>query len=490
VSKSNISQHLAGLAPDDQATLSLIERLGQHHLVENWPEPGQETSDKQRLLSQFRALDARYPGGIERYLQNAERLLEESRCGNTPYTGYVPHVPEGTRVAFASAAFFELEELGLVEANRCGFVLVAGGLGERLGFPGIKVALPAESATERSFLAVYASHILALQQRSNECLGEVRQLPLAIMTSGDTYAGTIGLLKANGNFGLATEQVTILRQETVAGIADPTPRLAISPSDPYQIVTKPHGHGDVHVLLHQTGLARRWLEQGLRWLLFFQDTNALSFHAALPALAVSARDGLELNSVVVPRFPGEAAGGLVRLVKPDSELTVNVEYNLLDSLLRAAPGGDGDVPDHTGYSPYPANINVIVMALPPYVGNLERTGGAVPEFVNPKYADGTLTSFKSAARLECMMQDYPRMVASLRVGFTQLERSVCFSPVKNSLDVAAVRQVQQPPLPVECASTGEADLYALTDAFFGLQAPESKKVRSRSITGFKSRSSQ
>lgn len=32
----------------------------------------------------------------------------------------------------------------------------------------------------------------------------------------------------------------------------------------------------------------------------------------------------------------------------------------------------------------------------------------MPEFVNPKYTDGTKTKFKSPTRLECMMQDYPK----------------------------------------------------------------------------------
>jgi hypothetical protein len=42
-------------------------------------------------------------------------------------------------------------------------VLVAGGLGERLGYSGIKVALPVESASGTCFLQLYVESILALQ---------------------------------------------------------------------------------------------------------------------------------------------------------------------------------------------------------------------------------------------------------------------------------------------------------------------------------------
>ena len=34
--------------------------------------------------------------------------------------------------------------------------------------------------------------------------------------------------------------------------------------------TKPHGHGDVHALLHSSGLAAKWKKSGLKWVCFFQ----------------------------------------------------------------------------------------------------------------------------------------------------------------------------------------------------------------------------
>lgn len=43
----------------------------------------------------------------------------------------------------------------------------------------------------------------------------------------------------------------------------------------------------------------------------------------------------------------------------------------------------------------------------------------IAEFINPKYADATRTKFKSSTRLECMMQDYPKLLkAENKVGFT------------------------------------------------------------------------
>lgn len=37
-----------------------------------------------------------------------------------------------------------------------------------------------------------------------------------------------------------------------------------------------------------------------------------------------------------------------------------------------------------GFSPYPGNINQLVLRLEPYAAQLARTGGVISEFVNPK----------------------------------------------------------------------------------------------------------
>ena len=69
---------------------------------------------------------------------------------------------------------------------------------------------------------------------------------------------------------------------------------------------------------------------------------------------MSARYGYDMNSLAVPRKAKEAIGGISALRREDgSSLTINVEYNLLDPLLRANGWADGDVNDATGYSPYP-----------------------------------------------------------------------------------------------------------------------------------------
>jgi len=136
-------------------------------------------------------------------------------------------------------------------------------------------------------------------------------------------------------------------------------------------------------------------------------------------------------------MPGEAMGAICRLVNENNsaeEIVINVEYNQLDTLLRAKWNKDGDVANEKGYSCFPGNTNTLVFKIPEYVDNLTRTGGVIPEFVNPKYANAERTVFKAPTRLECMMQDYPKLLhgGQDRVGFTMYDTWYCFSPAKNN----------------------------------------------------------
>lgn len=436
---------------------AFLESLGQGHLLE-----GLEQEERRRLLEHVRHLNGTYSGGLKAYIANARRLLEASARGDNPFEGLTPSVPEGERLTYGSERFNRLELLGLQQVRRSAFVLVAGGLGERLGFSGIKLALPLTVVNEWCFLEFYCRSILALQSQSVPGLEDEPEavIPLVIMTSEDTHGRTLELLQRNDNFGLRRDQIHVLRQEKVPCLMDSEARLARHPKDPGQIETKPHGHGDVHALLHTSGLAQQLLKEEKRWIIFFQDTSGLFFKAILAAVGLSAECGFSMNSLAVPRRPKDAMGGIAKLTGEDgSSLTINVEYNQLDPLLRNTICPDGDVADETGLSPFPGNMNSLVLALHDYVTTLERTAGNIAEFVNPKYADSTRTAFKSSTRLECMMQDFPKeLPKEALVGFTMLESWCSYSPVKNS-PAEALKKFQTGNHP-QSGTTGETDLFA------------------------------
>ena len=62
--------------------------------------------------------------------------------GENPFEVYKPEVPTGIFLKPSEAEFATYEDLGMKELPKIGFVLIAGGLGERLGYSGIKIDLP------------------------------------------------------------------------------------------------------------------------------------------------------------------------------------------------------------------------------------------------------------------------------------------------------------------------------------------------------------
>jgi len=436
----------------DRKLVAKLADAGQQHLFADWDEPGTADEAKAAFLASLSKIDTSYPGGLTGYISNAQKLLAEAREGGNPFEGFVPHHPDTVDLTAFDATYDRYEALGQKQFGKVGVVLVAGGLGERLGYNGIKLDIPVEVVGTTPYLKHYAACLKAMEAR----MEAPRPVPFIIMVSQDTAAKTLQALESNDYFGLRKDQVHILRQELVPAISDNDGSLALK--EKYELVLKPHGHGDIHMLLYTSGLAAKLEKQGIEHLLFIQDTNGQVFNAVPAALGVSVEKGFDFNSIAVNRIPGEAVGGLARLVHDDKELTLNVEYNQLDPLLRATISPAGDVPNEQGFSMFPGNINVLVIRMASYVRILEQSQGIIAEFVNPKYADETKTSFKKPTRLETMMQDLPKLFGpDEKVGVSIFDRRWSFSANKNNMaDASAKHEAGSPP---ESAATAESDFY-------------------------------
>jgi UDP-sugar pyrophosphorylase len=169
-------------------------------------------------------------------------------------------------------------------------------------------------ATETKYIQYYIEYILAVQKK----YANGKRLPLCIMTSGDTNAGTVKLLKENHYFGMDEDQFTLVQQgQGVPALTDNNATIALE--SPSKVSTKPHGHGDVHSLLFTHKVAKKWVDNGIEWIAFFQDTNGLAFHTLPLALGVSTKFDLVMNSLAVPRKAKQAIGGISKLVNDKGE---------------------------------------------------------------------------------------------------------------------------------------------------------------------------
>ena len=145
---SNLPQGLQDILPSlTDAQRTLVTTLcnapyNQTHLFASWDDANTAKERKMALIAQLEEMDATYPtGGLPGYIDNARILLEKSRRGENPLEGWRPEVPRGEAFEVGTDRWASVEKKGLPLLGKCGFVLVAGGLGERLGYGDIKVSL-------------------------------------------------------------------------------------------------------------------------------------------------------------------------------------------------------------------------------------------------------------------------------------------------------------------------------------------------------------
>lgn len=446
--------------------LELFARLQrtQPHLFADWPASPQDDGEKLAMLERLAELDASYELGA--YADKVRELVRANSEAN-PWRGYSLEAPRGLRVVrFASEEHLRLDAAG-ADACRGGaaaFVLVAGGLGERLGLPRdrTKLGLAYESLQGWTFLELFLAHLAAFASESN---GR-KAVDLVVMTSDDTHALTERLLaespRARGFTQGDRVRVRLLRQPAVPAVMDADGRIA--KASRYCVLEKPHGHGDLHTMLHRSGFVREWLAGGVEHVVVFQDTNPGAF-LALPACLAACREAsAEAGVVCIPRLAKSASGSIVRVVPPPARAapdsnakrakppapqphTANVEYNVLSAVLRGALGRDDENDARTGHSPFPGNTNQLVFRLREYAARLdEAQGRVVPDFCNPKYAGDGSGAFAKPTRLESLMQDYLALVPEDRVAVVLFEdwadaagggaHSV-YAPAKNALAAAA-----------------------------------------------------
>jgi UDP-sugar pyrophosphorylase len=444
---------------DLKRVIELLEEVGQEEIVSKLKNVS--TEEQNEFVNQVNHLDKACRGGIKDYIKRAKTLLERSKNKQNSFHQYKIEVPDDIpRIDIGSEEFYELEELGFNQLKDSVFVLVAGGLGERLGYKGIKIGLQTELLTLRTYIELYIDHIKAYEDRirKKENLPSEWYIPFCIMTSGDTNEGTIKFLKEHSNFGMKENQISIIKQEKIPAILDNECHLALR-EDKFLLQTKPHGHGDIHYLLYKSGKAKQWLDEGKKYMIQFMDTNALAFNCVCSTVGVSVKYKYDVNSTFVLRRAQEKIGVLCKLTDKEGKKSyANIEYNQLDSLFKEKYNGKGDVPNENGFCDFPGNLNVLVFKLDTYLNIIEESQGLVPEFVNPKYVDDTRKRFKAPTRLETLMQDVPKLIKNNGVeGFTYFDRWFCFSACKNNLHDACERLKKGES--AECAFSVEREIF-------------------------------
>ncbi|SOV74416.1 UTP--glucose-1-phosphate uridylyltransferase, putative [Plasmodium sp. gorilla clade G3] len=429
---------------------------------------------------------------------------------------------------FTLEKYLYYEKIGLEHIDKISFILLAGGLGERLKHKDIKIKLFTNLISEQTYIEYYCNYIRSFEKYIKKEKNKKVNIPFIIMLSDDTYEKTLIFFEEKNYFGLEKNQVHFLKQNKVFCFKDNQGHLDFTyEKNTFIISKKPHGHGDIHYLINKYNILDKLIKDGYKYLFFFQDTNALALKVLFVCLGVSIQKELHMNFLAVSRKPGEEIGALCTLNNNEKSMTVNLEYNIFHSLLSS--NGIKELIEKDGFSLYPGNTSAILYEINKYNEILKKTNGNIPEYVNPKYMDNTRDHFKSPTRIESMMQDIAlhfyehknnktmkvspvildkisnvmeekvstvigdistknnntcdnkksnnmidiNLYGITNVGVTELDRCLCFSPVKNN-SINAYKKILNNIHP-ECMFSAETDLYYSNCRFIQLACIYNKK---------------
>ncbi len=235
----------------------------------------------------------------------------------------------------------QFEEIGLqaIKAGTVGAVLLAGGMGTRLG-----------SDAPKGVYDIGLTRPVFIFQRLIENLLEVVNragawIPLYIMTSDKNHKATVSFFEQKEYFGYQKESVTFFMQD-MAPASDYNGKVFLEEKG--KISTSPNGNGGWYSSMHKWGVARKAAEQGVKWLNVFAVDNVLQ-RIADPCFigAVLSRQCVSGAKVVRKNAPDEKVGSICL---EDGKPSIVEYYDLTPELM--------DAKDEKGEAAY--NFGVIL----------------------------------------------------------------------------------------------------------------------------------
>ena len=217
---------------------------------------------------------------------------------------------------------FREEGLKILREGRAAAVLLAGGMGTRLGSDRPKGTFDIGITKPLYIFECVFRNILAYADEAGCCF------PLLIMTSELNHEATVGFLNEHRFFGYDPEKVFFFMQET-APCAGRDGKLLLE--EKWRLASSPNGNGGWFSSLVKAGLDRMLKAAGIEYLSVFGVDNVLvrvNDPCYLGAFALSGRDCA--GKVVKKAAPDERVGVLCL---EDGRPSIVEYYEMTDEML-------------------------------------------------------------------------------------------------------------------------------------------------------------
>lgn len=302
---------------DYQQAYEKLERYGQTHLLKYYDEL--KETEQEALLEQIMKTDFSV-------VDSLKSRADVSKKGEiTPITSMQTDVIDKKRTEF--------ERLGLqaIQNRKVGAVLLAGGMGTRLGTDEPKGVYNIGITKDLYIFECLINNLLDVVKRAEEWV------PLFVMTSDKNHERTVGFFQEHDFFGYKADEVWFFKQEMAPAVGYDGKVLL---EEKGKISTSPNGNGGWFVSLDRNGLLDKIHEMGIEWLNIFSVDNVLQKMADPVFVGAVIDSHVEVGSKVVRKANPEEKVGVMCL--EDGRPSI-VEYYELTEEMRYERNENGEL---------------------------------------------------------------------------------------------------------------------------------------------------
>jgi len=284
-----------------EQALQLLTKKGQTHLLRYYDDL--DSQGKQNLLASIDAI----VWDFERDLANPIDL--SGKDGDIrPIDGLkIPAIEE-------KKANFEKIGIAAIKAGKVAAVLLAGGMGTRLGVDGPKGAYDIGVTKP---LYIFEQQMKNLSKVNERCGVRV---PLYVMTSDKNHEQTVSFWKTHGYFGYEEGEVQFFKQD-MAPAVDYEGKIYLERKD--AVALSPNGNGGWFSSLQRAGLVEDLKRKGVEWLNIYAVDNVLQQIADPIFVGATIESGVNCGAKVVCKTRPEEKVGVLCM---DGDTPSVIEY--------------------------------------------------------------------------------------------------------------------------------------------------------------------
>ncbi|MBP5152266.1 MAG: UDPGP type 1 family protein [Lachnospiraceae bacterium] len=284
-----------------------LVKYRQEHLLKYFDEL--DDAGKQSLLKQIEALDF-------------DVLASFSSKGKETVKGKITPL-SALELSEIEAKKNEYREAGLkaLKEGKLGAILLAGGMGTRLGSNEPKGMFDIGLTKKLYIFECLMNNIMDVVRETG------RYIHLFVMTSELNDQTTREFFKEQGYFGYPAEYITFFRQE-MSPCCDEKGKVLLERKD--RVATSPNGNGGWFLSLMKTGVIDRVKENGIEWLNVFAVDNVLQRICDPVFVGATILEGKEVGAKVVRKNTPDERVGVMCL--ENGHPSIVEYYELTDSM--------------------------------------------------------------------------------------------------------------------------------------------------------------